>query len=121
MSAHFHAHSLALHVFLSHFISFPPYSHKDRRFAYVFGVEAHVCLLQTALDLLRRGYTVLVVEDAVRSQRPNDCEQALRRMRDAGCIVTTAESCLYELMGDAKHPSFKALLPFVKEHAKNRL
>jgi hypothetical protein len=94
-------------------------SHPDRKNAYIFGVEGHVCVMQTALDLLRDGHTVYLVEDAILSQRPNDRQQALCRLRDAGCIITTAESCLYEIMGSAAHPCFRSMLPIVKEFGQS--
>lgn len=83
----------------------------------ICGVEAHVCVLQTVLDLRSRGIKVFVATDGVYSQRDTDRVVALERMRDVGAILTTSESVIYEIMGDAKHERFKAVLPFVKEHA----
>merc|ERR1740130_2108240 len=81
---------------------------------YIFGVESHVCVLQTTLDLLRRGYNVYLVSDAIASQRENDRAVALQRMERAGAILTTGESALYEILQDAQHPRFKACLKHVK-------
>jgi len=84
---------------------------------YIYGIETHVCVLQTVLELLRLGYRVYVVADGVSSIRVHDRAVAIERLAKAGAVLTTAESCVYELMGDASHPAFKACLPHVKELA----
>lgn len=78
------------------------------------GIEAHVCVLQTALDLLKSNINVHLVCDAVSSQRPHDRAVALHRMKEAGVILTTAESALFELAESADHPNFKQLSSLVK-------
>jgi len=85
-----------------------------RRNAIVCGVEAHVCVQQTVLDFLERGQSVFVLADAVGSRRPLDYDLALQRMHDAGAIVTTAESVIFELLGRAGTPEFKEVLKLVK-------
>ena len=86
----------------------------DRPQVIVIGIEAHVCVQQTTLDLLRRGYTVYVCADAVGSRRPLDAAAALERMRQAGAIITTTESATFELLGRAGTEAFKKILPIVK-------
>jgi len=86
----------------------------------LFGIEAHVCVLQTTLDLLRAGFAVYLPLDGISSQLLSDREAAIERMRGAGAVVTTSESILYEILGDAKHPKFKDTLPLVKEFAQAR-
>jgi len=83
---------------------------------FLYGVEAHVCIVQTALDLLREGYNVHLVADAVSSQRAADRDFAFQRLDRLGVVLTTAESALYEILGDAKHGKFKECLPHVKEY-----
>jgi len=78
------------------------------------GMETHVCVLQTALDLLVGGYQVFLIVDAVCSRRETDYEIAVQRMRDAGVILTTTEMVIFELMKVAGTPEFKAILPLVK-------
>ncbi|MGR8918717.1 MAG: isochorismatase family protein [Gammaproteobacteria bacterium] len=73
------------------------------------GMEAHVCVLQTALDLHAAGQTVFVVEDAVCSRRLENYQNALERLRQAGIGIVSAESAVFEWVGDAAHPHFKAL------------
>ncbi len=86
----------------------------DRPHVIITGVEAHVCVQQTVLDLLRRGYTPYVCRDAVSSRRRFDAQAALDRMRDAGAILTTVESVIFELVGQAGTPEFKRILQIVK-------
>ncbi|HSW44123.1 MAG TPA: hydrolase [Phycisphaerae bacterium] len=80
----------------------------------VVGIEAHVCVQQTVLDLLRLGYTPFVCADAVGSRRPLDRDTAVARMRQGGAVVTTTESATFELLGEACTDAFKKILKIVK-------
>lgn len=80
----------------------------------VFGIETHVCVLQTVLDLLEQGQTVVVVEDCVSSRSANDKRVAIDRMRQQGAIITTMESILFELLRVAGTDTFKAISAIVK-------
>ena len=73
------------------------------------GMEAHICILQTALDLAAAGCAVFVVEDAICSRRLENYQNALERLRDQRISVVSAESVVFEWLGDAKHPHFKAI------------
>jgi nicotinamidase-related amidase len=86
----------------------------DRPQVLVVGIEAHVCVQQTVLDLLAMGYAVHVCADAVGSRQALDRDVALRRMQQAGAIVTTTESVLFELCHESGTPRFKKLLEIVK-------
>jgi len=79
------------------------------------GVEAHVCVYQTAMGALRRGMTPWIVVDAVGSRHENDMQAGLRRMEMMGAVLVTAEMVLYELLGRAGTPEFKSLMPLVIE------
>jgi nicotinamidase-related amidase len=79
------------------------------------GIEAHVCIAQTALELLGLGYTVQVPVDAVSSRFAIDRDVALRRLERAGVILSTTEAVLFEWLGTAEHPAFKAISAMVKE------
>lgn len=79
------------------------------------GIEAHVCVAQTALELLRLGYRVQVPVDAVGSRYALDRDVAIRRMEQAGAVVTTAEAALFEWAESADHPKFKQISALVKE------
>lgn len=80
----------------------------------VVGIEAHVCVQQTVLDLLRLGYLPYVCADAVGSRRPLDRDTAIERMRQAGAVITTTESAIFELTGEAGTDLFKRILKIVK-------
>eukprot|EP01139_Manchomonas_bermudensis_P011048 Amastigsp_a341904_42.p1 type:complete len:213 gc:universal Amastigsp_a341904_42:749-111(-) len=85
----------------------------------LFGIEAHICVQQTALDLARRGFGVHVVADGVSSQQPYDRRTALQRMPQSGVFVTTHQSVVYGLLGRAEGPAFKALVPVFREPLPN--
>ena len=78
------------------------------------GMETHVCVLQTALELKQRGATVFVVEDAVCSRFKPQFNNAIARLRNAGIIITNTESVLFEWLRDASHPQFKALSQLIR-------
>jgi nicotinamidase-related amidase len=67
----------------------------------IVGIESHICVTQTALDLLREGHKVYVLADGVSSCNRQEIPIALARLRKEGAVVTTSESWMYECMGDA--------------------
>lgn len=81
-----------------------------RRQVILCGMEAHVCVLQTAFSLLTDGYSVYVAEDAVCSRFDQNKLNGLRRIELAGAQVTNRESVLYEWMRDSKHPKFREII-----------
>ncbi|CAL8405731.1 unnamed protein product [Arctogadus glacialis] len=83
----------------------------------LFGVETHVCIQQTALDLIGRGYEVHVVADSTSSRSMVDRMFALKRMAQLGVIITTSESVLLQLVADKEHPKFKAIQSIIKTSA----
>lgn len=87
---------------------------RDKPMLVLTGMEAHICLLQTALDLHAAGKQVHVVEDAVISRDPANKTNALARLRDSGCVVTNTESVLFEWLSDANHEAFKAISKLIK-------
>jgi len=78
------------------------------------GMEAHICILQTALDLAAAGKQVFVVEDAVISRNPANKANALARMRDAGCVITNTESVVFEWLGAAEGEVFKTVSKLIR-------
>ena len=80
----------------------------------VCGIEAHICVLQTVLDLQASGRQAFVVTDAISAGQPAQITPALFRMRDAGAVMTGILSCMYELMRDKEHPAFGACLKLAK-------
>ncbi|GMH38450.1 hypothetical protein BSKO_06334 [Bryopsis sp. KO-2023] len=79
------------------------------------GIEAHVCVLQTTLDLIENGYEVHIVVDGVSSSRLADRAVAFQRMVQAGALLCTSEMVLFQVMEDAKAPGFKAVSALAKE------
>jgi nicotinamidase-related amidase len=84
----------------------------------VAGMEGHVCVLQTTLDLLAEGLTVFLPVDAIQSRFRIDQETAVRRMERAGAVLTTAETTAFEWLGGSDHPQFKAVSKLVQERMK---
>lgn len=80
----------------------------------VAGIEAHVCVLQTVHDLLRKGYFVHVPYDATNSRKEADYKNALDRMRHAGAVVGSVESAIFELLEKAGTPVFKKVSRLIK-------
>lgn len=78
------------------------------------GIETHICVYQTAVGLLDRGYEVQVVADAVASRTPENKAIGLDRVKDAGAKLTSTEMALYELLQIAEGPKFKEILKIVK-------
>jgi nicotinamidase-related amidase len=95
--------------------------HRDKSQVILAGMEAHICVLQTALDLIQADKTVFVVEDAIISRNHSinhstsvNKANAIARMRDAGCIITNTESVVFEWLGDAKHEAAKVIFNLIK-------
>ncbi len=85
-----------------------------RKSVILTGIESHVCVQQTALDLIDKGYDVFLVVDCVSSRSSNDMKYALKRMAGLGAIVTTYEAVLFELLKGAREEGFKQISALVK-------
>lgn len=81
------------------------------------GIEAHICVWQTAKDLLAAGKKVIILNDAVSSRSLFDFSTAMGELRDAGARISSTETVLYEMIGDANSDAFEAVLPLIKAHA----
>ena len=79
------------------------------------GMEAHICVMQTALSALRDGYLVHVASDAVSSRAEWNWKIGLDRMKMAGAVISSTEMVIYELMRSSGAPAFKELLPYLKD------
>jgi len=82
-------------------------SHPKRKQVVLVGMEAHICIVQTASGLLRWGYQVFVAADAICSRDPNNRLNAIERMRQGGVQLTNTESVTFEWLGDSSHASFR--------------
>lgn len=85
----------------------------------LFGIESHVCVLQTALDLLDEGYHVHVLADGVSSCNREEVPIALSRMQQAGTYITTSESAAFQLQREAGTLQFKVLSKIIKDEKDN--
>ncbi|MEG1583999.1 MAG: hydrolase [Anaerovorax sp.] len=85
-----------------------------RKTVIIGGIEAHVCVQQTVIDLLESGYSVFVINDGVSSRTNMDKKYAQRRMSESGAMGTTYEAAVFELCGGAKEQGFKQISNLVK-------
>ncbi|XP_072767093.1 isochorismatase domain-containing protein 2 [Anoplolepis gracilipes] len=80
----------------------------------LIGIETHVCVENTAIDLRQNGYEVHTVADCCSSRTQEDRLLALERMRDIGCHITTSENVIFKVLRDANHEQFKDVLAIIK-------
>ena len=80
----------------------------------LIGVEAHICMLQTTLDLLKHNIRVHIPYECTTSRNLLNKDNALQQMLTAGAAVSNVESLLFNLMGDAKHPAFKTISKLIQ-------
>lgn len=78
------------------------------------GIETHVCIYQTAVDLLRQGFNVNVIADAVSSRTLENKQIAINRLADEGANITCTEMALFELLKTAEHPKFRQIAKLIK-------
>lgn len=81
----------------------------------ISGIEAHVCVFQTARDLILAGKQVVVVNDAITSRSVFDFSTAIAELRDCGARISSTETVLFELLRDSKAPEFKAMSELIKQ------
>jgi nicotinamidase-related amidase len=86
----------------------------NRKNMVVVGIEAHVCVYQTAADLIDQQYDVQVVADAVASRTPENKQIGLEKCKDAGAGLTSTETVLFELLREARGDRFKDIIQLVK-------
>ncbi|KAK3295980.1 Isochorismatase-like protein [Chaetomium fimeti] len=99
----------------THFTPTPSTSTPTPSEVAIVGIESHICVTQTALDLLAAGHRVYVLADGVSSSNREEVGVALARVAQAGATVTTSEGWIYECMGDAGIPEFKGMIQVIKE------
>ena len=85
-----------------------------RREIIILGIECHVCVYQTAIDLIKHGFDVHVVTDAVSSRTKENCNIGIEAMKDSGAHLTSTEMLLFELLGSANDAKFKEIYKLVK-------
>jgi len=87
---------------------------KDRKNLVITGIEAHVCILQTSLSALQRGYRVHLPWDAISARKESDIELAMRRLEQAGALTASTEMIIFQLLKSSKNPKFKEVQSVVK-------
>jgi len=92
----------------------------ERKYVFIAGIEAHVCVLQTALGMIANGFYVHIIRDAVCSRYKEDWKTALDYMRDTGAVVTTTETVAFQLLQKAGTPEFKAVSPLFKNKSRSQ-
>ena len=85
-----------------------------RRQVVLSGLETHICVLQTALDLRADGWQVFIAADAVASQNPSHHDNALMQLQTAGCVISSVEALAFTWLKDSKHPQFKTVRDLCK-------
>ena len=86
----------------------------NKKWMIIAGVESHICVMQTVIDMIEKGFIPVVIEDCVSSRKGNDKRIAIERMRQEGAIISTCESILFELCRYAGSDTFKAISNLVK-------
>lgn len=81
----------------------------------LFGIEAHVCVLQTFIDLRAKGYNVILISDCIGSRNKYDKKSAVIRAQQEGVLISSYESIVFELSRSAKNPNFKAISELIKK------
>lgn len=81
---------------------------------FLFGIETHICVLQSVIDLQAAGYQVYLVGDCSSSRKPTDHQLALKRARQEGALLTTREAALFELLKEAGSEQFKQISKLIK-------
>ena len=87
----------------------------DRKQIIIFGIETHICVYQTVVALLEKGYNVTVVSDACGSRSESEYLSGLDCMKEAGAKIKTTEMILFELLKSSKHPNFKEIQKLIKD------
>lgn len=86
----------------------------EKKFMIVCGIEAHICVLQTMIELRQEGYIPVLVSDCIASRKEGDALMALERAKQEGALITTYEALLFELLGQAGTPESKKIQRLVK-------
>lgn len=89
-------------------------NHSDREQVIIVGIEAHICVLQTACELFDLGYDIFIAEDGICSRKDTHRTNAIARLRQAGVIISNSESIVFEWLRDAQHPHFKTIAKLLR-------
>lgn len=81
---------------------------------FIFGIETHICVYQTAIALLEKGFNVFVIKDACASRETDEFKAGINLMEKEGAKIVTTEMVIFELLKSAKHPNFKEVQALIK-------
>ena len=81
---------------------------------FIFGIETHICVFQTSLSLLEKGYNVFVVKDACASRETDEFKAGINLMEKEGAKILTTEMVVFEMLKSSKHPNFKEIQALIK-------
>ena len=81
---------------------------------FIFGIETHICVYQTAISLLQKGYNVFVVKDACASRETDEFKAGINLMEKEGAKILTTEMVIFEMLKSSKHPNFKEVQALIK-------
>ena len=88
----------------------------DKKQVVLIGIESHICILQTALHMIKHGFEVFIPTDCVGSRSLANTQNALQRFQASGGIITNIESCLFEIMESSTNPHFKTISQLLKNN-----
>ena len=80
----------------------------------IYGIEAHICVAQSALDAKKKGFNTYVIADAVSARTDENKDIAINRLRQEGCVITSTEMFIFEMIKDSNIPQFKEISKLVK-------
>lgn len=92
----------------------PEFKHEIKENVLIFGIETHICVYQTVIDLLERGHNVYVVKDCCASRSKLNYKTSLELMKQKGAFITTLEIVLFDFLKSSKHPNFKEVQALIK-------
>lgn len=92
----------------------PEFNHKLNKNVVIFGIETHICVYQTVMDLLEKGHDVYVVADCCASRSELNYNTSLELMKQQGAKIATLEMVLFEFLKSSKHPNFKEIQALIK-------
>lgn len=84
----------------------------------LFGIEAHVCIYQTALDFLQRDYQVFLAVDGIGLQDPEEVPLAMEQLQQFGAVLSSSDGLIFQILGSADHPEFKLISNLIKTFSK---
>ena len=92
----------------------------DKKQVVLIGIESHICVLQTALHMIKHGFEVFIPIECVGSRTLANTQNSLQRIQASGGIITNIESCLFEIMESSTNPHFKIISDLIKKRASNQ-